>query len=243
MPQLWPRSQLRLGSDPWPGYSICLREAKKEKKQTKEKSQLSCHSPTSTLHGSPLASCQSVISLAWLSTSLTSQPHRLPFPSSSACHHPTGWAIVHTGSSFYMSFLHSNTPSQRPSGLPTESRGLGPSEPARPRITVPFHPKLENPCPSSKSQGLMSSASSPQGWGMDPLLQRQILPLQFSSACFFLFCFVLFCFCLFLPFLGPLPQHMEVPRLGVESEPQQLGIRAASVIYDTAHGNAGSLIH
>ena len=106
---------LRLGSDPWPGYSICLREAKKEKKQTKEKSQLSCHSPTSTLHGSPLASCQSVISLAWLSTSLTSQPHRLPFPSSSACHHPTEWAIVHTGSSFYMSFLHSNTPSQRPS--------------------------------------------------------------------------------------------------------------------------------
>ena len=30
--------------------------------------------------------------------------------------------------------------------------------------------------------------------------------------CFF------FVFCLFLPFLGPLPWHMEVPRLGVESE-------------------------
>jgi len=27
-----------------------------------------------------------------------------------------------------------------------------------------------------------------------------------------------FCF-LFLSFLGPLPRHMEVPRLGVESEP------------------------
>ena len=25
-------------------------------------------------------------------------------------------------------------------------------------------------------------------------------------------------FSVFLPFLGPLPQHMEVPRLGVESE-------------------------
>ena len=29
------------------------------------------------------------------------------------------------------------------------------------------------------------------------------------------FCFLFF---VFLPFLGPLPQHMEVPRLGVESE-------------------------
>jgi len=26
------------------------------------------------------------------------------------------------------------------------------------------------------------------------------------------------CFSVFLPFLGPLPQHMEVPRLGVELE-------------------------
>ena len=30
--------------------------------------------------------------------------------------------------------------------------------------------------------------------------------------------FILFYF-VFLPFLGPLPQHMEIPRLGVESEP------------------------
>jgi len=28
----------------------------------------------------------------------------------------------------------------------------------------------------------------------------------------------LFCFCVFLPFLGPYLRHMEVPRLGVESE-------------------------
>ena len=35
--------------------------------------------------------------------------------------------------------------------------------------------------------------------------------LQFLSPLFF--CFVLFF--IFLPFLGPLPRHMEVPRLGV----------------------------
>ena len=30
---------------------------------------------------------------------------------------------------------------------------------------------------------------------------------------------VFFYFFIFLPFLGPLPRHMEIPRLGVESEP------------------------
>ena len=41
------------------------------------------------------------------------------------------------------------------------------------------------------------------------------------------------------------PQHMEVPRLGVKSEPQpqQHRIRAASVTYTTAYGNIGSLTH
>ena len=29
----------------------------------------------------------------------------------------------------------------------------------------------------------------------------------------------LFFYFIFLPFLGPLPRHMEVPRLGVELEP------------------------
>ena len=47
-------------------------------------------------------------------------------------------------------------------------------------------------------------------------------------------------------------QHMEVPRLGVESElqlqlstsqPQQCAIRASSETYTAAHGNAGSLTH
>ena len=50
-------------------------------------------------------------------------------------------------------------------------------------------------------------------------------------------CFVF----VFLPFLGLHLRHMEILRLGVQSEPQQLGIRAASVTYTTAHGNARSL--
>ena len=56
---------------------------------------------------------------------------------------------------------------------------------------------------------------------------------------------------LFKSFLGPHPQHMEVLRLGVESElqlpttpqPQQCQIPATSVTYATAHGNIGSLTH
>ena len=52
----------------------------------------------------------------------------------------------------------------------------------------------------------------------------------------------------FFVFLGPNPRHMEVPRLGVESElqlpqPQQHGIQATSVTYTTSPGNAGSLTH
>ena len=42
-------------------------------------------------------------------------------------------------------------------------------------------------------------------------------PFLFFCLFVFVFVFVLFCF-VFLPFLGPLPQHMEVPRRGVESE-------------------------
>ena len=65
-----------------------------------------------------------------------------------------------------------------------------------------------------------------------------------SSKMTFLFCFVLFC-------LGPLPRHMEVPRLGVESELQLLTYTTAtatpdlnqSVTYTTARGNVGSLTH
>ena len=69
---------------------------------------------------------------------------------------------------------------------------------------------------------------------------------------FFFFWFFCFCFCfVFLPFLRPLPWHMEVSKLGVEvdqsynhrpiPQPQQGGIQATSVTHTTAHGNAGSL--
>ena len=56
---------------------------------------------------------------------------------------------------------------------------------------------------------------------------------------------------LFFFFLGPHPQHMEVPRLGWKRswscqsmpQPQQHQIQIASVTYATAHGNIGSLTH
>ena len=52
-------------------------------------------------------------------------------------------------------------------------------------------------------------------------------------------------------FLGLHPRHMEIPRLGVESElqlrptpqPQQRRIRSPPVTYTTAHGNARTLTY
>ena len=63
--------------------------------------------------------------------------------------------------------------------------------------------------------------------------------------CFGFFLFVCFCF------LGPYPQHMEVPRLGSNwsyscwprPQPQQHSIRAISATYATAHSNARSPTH
>ena len=62
-----------------------------------------------------------------------------------------------------------------------------------------------------------------------------------ASSCVFYFNF-------FLVFLGPHPRHMEVARLGVESELQLLACTTATAMRDlsldcnlqTAHGNAGS---
>ena len=62
---------------------------------------------------------------------------------------------------------------------------------------------------------------------------------------------VLTFFFLSFVFLGLHPWHIEVPRLGVQSElsrwptpqPQQRGIQAAFSTYTTAHGNKGSLTH
>ena len=70
-----------------------------------------------------------------------------------------------------------------------------------------------------------------------------------SSFSFFSFVFLFVFF--FLVFLGPHPRHMEVPRLGVESELQLLTYTTATAIrdpsmsatYTIAHSNAGSLAH
>ena len=49
----------------------------------------------------------------------------------------------------------------------------------------------------------------------------------------------------FFFFLGSHPGHMEVPRLGIECQPQpqQRGIQATSVTYTTAQGNNGFLTY
>ena len=87
-------------------------------------------------------------------------------------------------------------------------------------------------------------------------------PLRVSLFFIFIYLFTYFnfnfFFCFFV-FLGLHLWHMEVPRLGVELElqlasyvathlhiythPEQCGIQAKSVIYTTAHSNAGSLTH
>ena len=54
----------------------------------------------------------------------------------------------------------------------------------------------------------------------------------FNIITFFFFCI-----------LGPHLWHMEVPRLGVKSEPQQGRIRAMSETYTTARGNARPFTH
>ena len=58
-------------------------------------------------------------------------------------------------------------------------------------------------------------------------------------------------FFFFFVFLGPHSQHMEFPRLGVDSKLQLLACAtttatqngAASAIYTTVHSNMGSLTH
>ena len=57
-----------------------------------------------------------------------------------------------------------------------------------------------------------------------------------------------FVVCVFVH-LGPHPQHVEVPRPGVESELQLPAYSTATAtpdpshVYTTAHGNTGSLTH
>ena len=45
-----------------------------------------------------------------------------------------------------------------------------------------------------------------------------LVPLKIAGFFFFFLSFVFLLLLLLLLFLGPLPRHMEVPKLGVESE-------------------------
>ena len=65
--------------------------------------------------------------------------------------------------------------------------------------------------------------------------QNQII----KNRCIEAFSFFFF----FFFFLGHHPQHMEVPRLGVQSELQQHEIWTVSATYTTAHCNARSSTH
>ena len=51
------------------------------------------------------------------------------------------------------------------------------------------------------------------------------------------------CVCMCVCLFRAAPGALEVPRLGVELEPQQCRTRAGSVNYITAHGNARFLTH
>ena len=94
-------------------------------------------------------------------------------------------------------------------------------------------------------------------------LKRNIHKLFFIIKCFLIIMWCRFLFYIFYQcgwiylylflfcFLGPNPQHMEVPRLGVELELQLLAyitaiamrIGAASATYTTAHSSARSSTH
>ena len=73
-----------------------------------------------------------------------------------------------------------------------------------------------------------------------------LLGLNYLSLYLFIYLFI-------FVFLGPHPRHMEVPRLGVKSEPQlrayttataiAMGSQAETVTCPTAHHNARSLTH
>ena len=95
--------------------------------------------------------------------------------------------------------------------------------------------------PSHRLPGSLTLSFCPQLLSHRSQYPRPPVSLTVSLAAVFSF---------FLSFhsfsLGPHLQHMEVLRLGVESELQQppySQIRAVPVTYTTAHGNARSLIH
>ena len=58
---------------------------------------------------------------------------------------------------------------------------------------------------------------------------------EFAKRIGFMLCVLVLCFYLFVVFLGPYPQCMEVPRVGVESEQQLPAYTTASATPDPSH--------
>ena len=92
----------------------------------------------------------------------------------------------------------------------------------------------------SQTRGMFQTCANDCFWGW-----RELGSVTFTL---FLFCFVLLCFC----FLGLHLRHMEVPRLGAESELQLPPYTTVTAMpdpsricatYTTALSNAGSLTH
>ena len=88
---------------------------------------------------------------------------------------------------------------------------------SKPRLwPTPQHTATPDPQPTEQARDgtciLMDTSRV-----CNPLSHKgtSIFHIFFLSFSFFFFIFIFF---VFLPFLGPLPQHMEVPRLGVGSE-------------------------
>ena len=57
----------------------------------------------------------------------------------------------------------------------------------------------------------------------------------FSSLLLPIYIYIIIIIIIILPFLGPLSQHMEVPRLGVESELEPLAYATATATQDPSH--------
>ena len=82
---------------------------------------------------------------------------------------------------------------------------------------------LQHSCINTRSLNpLCRLGIDPKSWSCraaaDPTVPRQALPvvlLKFLRNCVLFFLFFSFFFWSFLPFLGLLPRHIEVPRLGV----------------------------
>ena len=96
------------------------------------------------------------------------------------------------------------------------------------------------------SPALVNDVNYDLQWRNVSIYNQQMITFTSTRRTTYIFFF--FCFC----FLGPHPGHMEIPRLGVQSElqlsdyvpqPQQCQIWAVSATCTTAHSNSRSLTH